>query len=79
MGHNSKMNFVQRRAFSKKEFILKNVLKKLMIKKMIGTEGARLLWEEAHRPPHGKRASWRGNYLLTLLNNNKVYENKKLP
>jgi len=31
--------------------------------------------EEAHRPPHGKRATWSGNHLLlTLLNGNKAYE-----
>jgi hypothetical protein len=30
--------------------------------------------EEAHRPPHGKRASWSGNQLLSLSNSNKVYE-----
>jgi len=24
--------------------------------------------EEAHRPPHGKRATWSGNHLITILN-----------
>ena len=31
--------------------------------------------EEAHRPPHGKRASWSGNQLIAFLNSNKIYEN----
>jgi hypothetical protein len=31
--------------------------------------------EEAHRPPQGKRVSWSGNQLISLSNNNKVYEN----
>jgi len=56
-------------------------------KKLVETEGARLLWElrdrwdpagaaeEAHRPPHGKRASWSGNQLISLVDCIKIYEN----
>jgi len=47
----------------------------LIIKKLIGAEGARPRRsdsdEEAHRPPHGKRATWSGNQLVV----HKVYEN----
>jgi hypothetical protein len=28
--------------------------------------------EEAHRPPHGKRATWSSNQLVAFLNSNKV-------
>jgi len=28
--------------------------------------------EEAHRPPHGKRVSWSGNQLLSLLISNNI-------
>ena len=31
--------------------------------------------EEAHRPPHGKRASWSGKQLNGILYSNTVYEN----
>jgi len=34
--------------------------------------------EEAHRPPHGKRATWSGNQLNVFLNKNKVCENSLL-
>jgi hypothetical protein len=35
----------------------------------------RRLAEEAQLTPHGKRATWSGNQLITFLNSNKVYEN----
>ncbi|MBI0577320.1 hypothetical protein IEC97_08100 [Neobacillus cucumis] len=52
----------------------------LILKTLIGAEGARLLREQAgqvrphrrlsaedaHRPPRGKRASWSGNQQISL-------------
>jgi len=37
------------------------VFKETIEHEEIVAKGVRLLWEEAHRPPHGKRATCSGN------------------
>ncbi|WP_088042291.1 hypothetical protein [Bacillus sp. EAC] len=73
--------------FSKRLLYLKGFLKQTVNKEddwngrcetPVGVAGQmrpRRQAEEAHRPPHGKRASWNGNLHYSMFNSNKVYEN----